>query len=235
MRTIMGIKGRKLSDRFRADKEMITRLDALIACEAAAESQAAEVTSSAPHVKQMRPFADKIENYMARVKEMNIRDWVVREKGYGFGRTLWRILTLLVTFPVFLFGFLTNIIPYWLPAYLARNIKDRQFHSSVKVGLGILVIFPVLYLLETLLVGIFTGPWWIWAAFLVSLLPAGKAALYWTFRWKKTLRGSWFRGQLNRKRRGAVELVELRREIIEKARKLVGAVAITDAATDQAD
>jgi len=230
MRQIMGITGKRLSDRFRADKEMIARLDALIACDEAAETNAAEVTGSAPHVNQMRPFARKVERYLEGVKALNVRDWVVRDKGYGFGRTLWRYLTLLVTFPVFLYGFLTSIIPYWLPVHLVRNIKDRQFHSSVKAGLGILVLFPVWYLLLTLLVGIFTGPWWIWAAFLVSLLPAGKAALYWYFRWKKTVHGSRFRRMLRRKRPEAVELVSLREQIIAKARKLVAAEAVVEKA-----
>jgi 1-acyl-sn-glycerol-3-phosphate acyltransferase len=221
MRGMMGIAGGRLSDRFRADKEMIARLDAVIAAEAEAEAAALADPHAAPFEGRMKPFAKKVEKYLAGVKEQDIRDWVVRDRGYGFLRTLWRLLTLVVTFPVFLYGFLTNIIPYWLPVRLVRGIKDLQFHSSVKAGLGFLFIFPIFYLLMTLLVGIFTGPWWIWAAFLISLLPAGKAALYWYFRWKKTLHGSRFRRQLRRKDPAALELVRLRGEIITEARELV--------------
>jgi 1-acyl-sn-glycerol-3-phosphate acyltransferase len=255
MREILGIRGRKLSDRFRADKEMIARLEALIAAEAAAPEAAAaeaapataaaeaapataEAAPTAPEAaptpppsvsvppertSRMRPLADKVERYMAGVKELNIRDWVVRDRGYGFLRTLWRLLTLVVTFPFFLCGFITSIVPFWLPVRLVRNIKDLQFHSSVKAGLGILFIFPVWYLLLTLLVGIltFSIAWWIWIAFLVSLLPMGKASLYWYFRWKKTCRGSWFAGRLRRRDPAAVELVRLRYEIVEMTRELV--------------
>jgi 1-acyl-sn-glycerol-3-phosphate acyltransferase len=233
MREILGIRGRKLSDRFRADKEMIARLEAVIAAEAASlEAAAAPEAAPAPappaaapgeRSGRMRLLADKVERYMAGVKELNIRDWVVRDRGYGLLRTLWRFLSLVVTFPFFLYGFITNIVPFWLPVRLVRNIKDLQFHSSVKAGLGILFIFPVWYLLLTLLAGIFTFSvaWWIWIAFLVTLLPMGKAALYWYFRWKKSCRGSWFAGRLRRRDPAAVELVRLRNEVVKMTRELV--------------
>jgi hypothetical protein len=243
MRAMLGITGRKLSDRFTADKEMIARLEAVEAEEAeeatkepaaeatateataaeatAAEATAADATAADAPGSRMRPLADMVEKYYAGVDALNIRDWVVRDRGYGFGRTLWRFLTLLVTFPVFLYGFITNIFPFWLPVYLVRNIKDRQFHSSVKVGLGLLVIFPLWYVLVTVAVGIATGPWWIWVAVLVSLFPAGKAALFWYFRWKKSCRGVWFRWQVRRRKPRAVELMQLREEIIAATRELV--------------
>ncbi len=205
MREMLGIEGTKLSDRFRADKEMIDRLHAAI------ETSEAKV----------KEWSQKVETYLKGVEEMRIRDWVVREKGYNAARTLWRYLTLLVTFPFFLYGLVNNAVPYFLPVYLVRNIKDRQFHASVKAGLGMLFIFPFFYALQTLLVGIFTGPWWIWLAYLVTLGPAGKAALYWYFRWKKTVRGSWFRRQLRRGKPGAQELLELRREILTLTDQLV--------------
>ncbi len=169
----------------------------------------------------MRPLADKVEQYMAGVKKLNIRDWVVRDRGYGFMRTIWRFLTLLVTFPLFLYGFITNFLPFWLPTQMVGKIKDRQFHSSVKVALGFLFTFPFFYFLMTLLVGIFTGPWWIWVAFLVSLPFLGRAALYWYFRWKKSCRGSWFARRLRRRDPAAVELVQLREEIVEGTMELV--------------
>ena len=211
MREIMEISGAKLSDRFKADKEMIARIDTAIGKEN-------EVGEGAGRVSKL---SGKVERYLEGVRSMNIREWVVRDKGYGFMRTLWRVLTLIITFPFFLYGFISNALPYFIPVRVVRNMKDRQFHSSVKAGLGILIFFPLFYLLQTILVGIFTGPWWIWAAYLVSLIPLGKAALYWYFRWKKTVRGSWFRGQLRRKKAAAVELVELREEILGLTEEII--------------
>ncbi|MCK5136284.1 MAG: 1-acyl-sn-glycerol-3-phosphate acyltransferase [Bacteroidales bacterium] len=207
MREILEIKGSKLSDRFVADKHMIDCIDRAIEKDE----------------EKVRVLAGKVKSYVEGVESMKIRDWVVRSKGYGFGRSLWRYLTLIVTFPLFLFGFVTNAISYFLPVRMVRNFKDLQFHASVKTGIALLMSFPLSYLLQTLLVGIFTGPWWIWAAYLVSLYPMGKIALYWYFRWKKTVRGSWFRRQLRGKNGAAVELVKLREEIVGLTEEIIGA------------
>ncbi len=169
----------------------------------------------------MKPLAEKVEKYVAAVKDMNIRDWVVRDKGIGVMKSLVRKAGLILTFPLFLYGFLTNIIPFWLPAHMARNIKDRQFRSSIKAGLGILVIFPLWYFIMTLLVMIFTGPWWIWVLFLATLFPMGKFALRWYFWWKKTIRGSWFARRLRHGDAAAGELVKLREEIIEMTKEAI--------------
>jgi len=205
MREILGIEGSKHSDRFVADKEIIARL------EAAASTDA----------EQVRPLAEAVKQYMAGVEKLNVRDWVVRDKGYGFLRTLWRYLTLIVTLPVFLFGFITNIIPYHLPVRMVRNIKDLQFHSSVKAGLGFLLVFPVTYLVLTVLVAIFTHHWWIPVIFLVSLLPMGMLALTWYLRLKKTQRGGWFARQLRSSNPSALDLVKQREEVIKLTNDLV--------------
>ena len=127
-----------------------------------------------------------------------------------------------MTFPMFLYGFINSAIPYFVPVRLARSIKDRQFHSSVKAGLAILITFPLMHGLQTLLVGIFTEPWWIWVAYMVSLFPMGKFALAWYGAWKKTMRGSWFRRQLHSKNVEAWRLLELRNKIVQKTWKLIG-------------
>ena len=205
MREIMKIDGAKLKDKFVADKEMIRRLDKKLDTNEEAMTQ----------------ISEKINIYNKGVDTLKVRDWVVRDKGYGFMRTLWRYLTLLITFPVFLYGLINNLIVYFLPVRLVRGIKDMQFHSSVKAGLSMLVVFPLFYALQTLLVGIFTGPWWIWVAYLISLYPSGKAALYWYFRWKKTNKGFGFRLKLNRGNKLANKLVTLRQEIIFDTEKLI--------------
>jgi len=206
MRETMGITGKKLIDKFAADKELIARIDAQIEKDP----------------EPMRELAAKVNKYVSGVKEQGIRDWVVRDRGYGMIRTIWRYLSLILTFPVFLAGFIPNALPYLLPGYLVRNVKDLQFHSSLKSGLGFLLLFPLVYFLETLAFGLISGfPWWAWIAFLVVLLPMGKVALIWYLRWKKTVRGAWFRRQLSRRKPGALELVELRKEIIEETTQLV--------------
>jgi len=207
MREIMGINGTKLSDKFRADKEFITRINVLIEKDP----------------ETVRSLAGIVDEYTSGMKEMRVRDWVVRDRGYGFARTYWRYLTLIITLPFFLIGFITNAIPYLLPGYLVRKVKDLQFHSSLKAGLGILLLFPLVYLIETLAFGFISGfPLWAWLAFLVSLLPMGRIALTWYLRLKKTLRGGKFRRQLHWKNPEPWKLMELRNRIIRKTWELLG-------------
>jgi 1-acyl-sn-glycerol-3-phosphate acyltransferase len=210
MRTTLGIEGNRLSDRFEADKAFICRIEALM------------LTGTEEQKSGIDDLANLAVKYQKGLEKMNLRDWVVEERGYPFFRTLWRLLWLLLSFPVFLYGFINSAIPYFLPVRLVRGIKDRQFHASVKAGLGILVFFPVMHGLQTLLVGIFTGPWWIWVAYMLSLFPTGKFALAWYGAWKKTMRGSWYRRQLRRKRQEAWKLAEWRTQIIQKTWKLIG-------------
>jgi 1-acyl-sn-glycerol-3-phosphate acyltransferase len=206
MRKFMGIRGRKLIDKFVADKELISRIDVLI--EKDPES--------------LRDLALKVDHYVTGLKEQRIRDWVVRDRGYGMVRSFWRILYLIVTFPLFLVGFITNVIPYLLPVYLVRNVKDLQFHSSLKSGLGFLLLFPLFYFLETLAFGLYSGfPWWAWIAFLVALLPLGHVALTWYLQCKKTIRGFWFRRRLCRNRPEALQLVGQRKIIIDRTTQLL--------------
>jgi hypothetical protein len=202
----MGISGKKLIDKFVADKELIARIDTLIEKDP----------------EPLRELAARVDRYVKCMKEQRVRDWVIRDRGYTLVRTLWRYLSLILTFPIFLAGFITSAVPYLLPAHLVRNVKDLQFHSSLKAGLGFLFLFPLVYLIETVAFGLISGfPWWAWIAFAVILLPMGKVALTWYLRWKKTVRGAWFRRQLRRRKPEAWELVELRKEIIGETTQLV--------------
>jgi len=205
MRAELGITGDKLSDRFKADKEMIARLDKVLV-----EDE-----------EKIKGLDKLVSEYSQGLKQENIRDWVVRDNGYAAGRTLWRWLSLILTFPVFLYGFVNNALAYFTPVYLTRNIKDLQFHSSVKAGAGILLVFPILYGLQTLIVALIFHTWWIWLAYLLLLFPTGRAALEWYLRFKKTLKGGAFGRRFRSGKQEASRLVELRKKIISEMNVLV--------------
>ena len=210
MRTTLGIGGWKLSQRFQADKEIISRLEALT------EKGTEEEKSG------LDALSELAEQYKSAVEKLKVRDWVVRDRGYSFIRTVWRFIWLMLSFPLFLYGFVNNAIPYLVPVRLAKRIKDRQFRSSVKMGLGVLVTFPVMHGIQILLVSIFTGPGWIWVAYGASLFLMGKVALAWYIAMKKTIRGGMFRRKLAYRNPEAWNLVELRSRIIQDTWKLIG-------------
>ncbi len=205
MREIMGIQGKKLRDKFAADKEMIARLDKVL------EEDEAKI----------KAISAKVVPYFETVNKDNIRDWVVKKQGFGLLGTIWRFLLLVVTLPVFLYGFINNFLVYLLPVKMTNGIKDKQFISSVKVGVTMLVVLPFFYALQTLLVGLFTPYWWIWVAYLITLYPMGKLALLWYFLWKKTARGGWFGFKFRSGNKEILDLVRTRAEIIEMTETIV--------------
>lgn len=72
-----------------------------------------------------------------------------------------RFLSLLVTFPVFAFGFLTNALPTFLPVWIRKKLKVEYegFYSSVHFGLGIL-LFPLFYIVQAILFNCLFSPNW---------------------------------------------------------------------------
>lgn len=205
---LLGIEGRKLNDKFKADKVMIDRLDKVL-------------VSDEPKIKALK---EKVEAYFAKVTQLKIRDWVVKNKGYSLILTCWRFLTLLLTIPVFIYGFINNALMYFIPVRMVRKVKDIQFHSSIKAGASILMVVPLTYGLQTILVALFTEGWYIWTAYLLTLYPLGRLALLWYLRFKKTYKGAWFGILYRRGKKGSRELVELRKEIVEATEQLIAKI-----------
>ena len=77
------------------------------------------------------------------------------------------ILTL-AGLPLFIYGFINNIVAYFLPRRITRMFKDKQFHSSVKFLWGALVV-PLIYFLQAVIVWIVFGKAWIAGAYLLTL------------------------------------------------------------------
>jgi 1-acyl-sn-glycerol-3-phosphate acyltransferase len=206
MREILEIKGKSLNDKFRADKEMIARLDKSL------EKESSKIES----LKQ------KVELYFEKIKNQKIRDWIVKCKGYSLGRSIWRYFTLLITLPIFIYGFINNFLMYFLPVRMVKNVKDIQFHSSIKAGAGMLLTAPLSYGIQTILVALFTEGWYIWLGYLITVYPMGKLALIWYLRFKKTFRGSIFGVQYRKGKMEALEIVKLREAIINETEELIG-------------
>lgn len=94
---------------------------------------------------------------------------------------LFDLLNLGLGLPVWLYGVLTNYLPYTLPSRVARRAtKDVEFIAAIMMGVG-MVTFPLAYGLETWLVQRFLAhDWRLSLLFLLSLPLAGFYALsYW--------------------------------------------------------
>jgi len=100
-------------------------------------------------------------------------------------------LYFLLFLPVFIYGFLINYIPYIIPQQYARKkLKQTIFHSSAQYVLG-LIIFPIYYLILTLIIYQLLGSLFSALVFLISFPIAGHIAFYYWFdlrKWRSVLR-----------------------------------------------
>ncbi len=197
MRNRMGIFKSSHYYRFLADKEIIRVLD----------------QNFTLNPELIKSLSVKVNEYAVGLKKLNLRNWVFDKKGYSTPRVLSLSFLLILFVPLFLFGWLNNIIPYTIPQRKIRNVKDPQFHSSFKFALAF-VIFPVYYAIIGVAVRIISGSGWIpWAYITVSVL-AGYFALYYSFIYKKLRSALRYLNLLRRSDPEILNLISLHNSII---------------------
>jgi len=119
----------------------------------------------------LKEFEQKITYYLKELKVLKIRDTQVRTSSISF-RFIWTMLYFIAGFPLFLYGFITNILPYKLAAFISSKILIREdFVGSIKLAVGMLV-FLLLYGVEAFVFGAFTNVLW-GVLFCISLYPIG--------------------------------------------------------------
>jgi len=174
MRNRMGITDTSLAGRFAADKKMIEILDRHL--------------KKSP--KDIFRLNQQMEEYLNLLKQNNFRDWVIEKAKFSPFIILAELIPAVVLLPVFVYGFILNILPYYIPVYIAKKkAKDPQFISTIKF-VSALILFPITYLLW-LIPGIIVLPGiWFKLAFIVSMPLSGYAAFkYYIFLkklWAKT-------------------------------------------------
>ena len=94
----------------------------------------------------------------------------------GFFKLLVRFCGALLSFPLLVAGFLTCVLPYALPrVLLTRKVKDPAFKSTFIFVSGLL-LFPIFFLLESLIIGTLTGSFVAAVVSFVAMPFAGKLA-----------------------------------------------------------
>ncbi|MCB0837934.1 MAG: 1-acyl-sn-glycerol-3-phosphate acyltransferase [Bacteroidetes bacterium] len=76
-------------------------------------------------------------------------------------RKFFNVISLFLFFPLYFLGVITNYLPYWLPARIAGAITDEiEYRAPIMMVSGIF-LFPLFYLVETLLFHHFLAlhPW----------------------------------------------------------------------------
>ncbi len=105
----------------------------------------------------------KVVDYTEKLKSSGLKDEnLARKLDWGF----LRYFVIVAGFPLFLAGYISNLIPFIVPrAICDKLIRDRRFYSSVYISSGTvlyLIYFPVLLILAFVFAG--------WTGFLPGLL-----------------------------------------------------------------
>ena len=138
----------------------------------------------AAHPQKAGELERQVKYYLRGLDVLKLRPWLFNRKRYLWLSLLPEFIMVLLFFPLFLYGLVNNALPFFLPVLPTRKVRDPQFWSSIKNGLA-LVAFPLFYLIQTLLVAVFTHEAWMPWVYLVSLPLSGFLAYRWYVWWKK--------------------------------------------------
>ena len=111
-------------------------------------------TLSETDQKKLELLKSKVSEYHKILGKNNIKDEnIARKLDYGF----LRYFALIAGFPLYIAGYLANLIPYVVPKLICNNtIKDVRFYSSVYIATGTilyLIYFPFVMILSVSLLG----------------------------------------------------------------------------------
>jgi 1-acyl-sn-glycerol-3-phosphate acyltransferase len=161
----------------------------------------------------MISLKEKVSTYFQHLASINLRDWVL-EKNQSFLSNIIKSLLLIIGFPLFLYGFIHNFIPFKIPTLATKNIKDRNFHSSLHFIIGhflaffyyIILFFVSVLISRSYLAGL---------AYLLSLPLSGIFAFEY-YKWFIKLKACWrFHFRRNWDDDVLKSLMQTRNEIIE--------------------
>ncbi len=137
---ILDLDSGSLYDTFKAQKQVVAVLEDF----------------ELSHPGEFSTLALKTGLFLNRIKDMKLDPGLLQKKQVSGVALAGRLLFLIVTAPLFLYGFLNNFLPYYLPMMAAKKVRDPQFRSSFKFVLS-LFLFPIFYLIQVLAAGSFIG------------------------------------------------------------------------------
>lgn len=167
----LNLNPRKLYDGFKVDKKLIAGIEKV--------------------EKEKPETVEKMNNLMSEfltvLKKERFSDKEVRKNNVTLLKLLCSSLVLTLFAPIFLFGFTVNALQYFIPVKVAGIMKDRQFHSSFKFVLTML-LFPLFYLIETGIFYAFSQNWRHTLIFFVLLPVSAVLSWQWFRLYRKTKR-----------------------------------------------
>ncbi|MFO8234896.1 MAG: lysophospholipid acyltransferase family protein [Bacteroidales bacterium] len=196
MQEYLNLPDLKQPNKFKADKKLIE------ICES--------IYSSSP---------EKLEKLSLVVKEYseNLRAEKLNHKEIINGippvyKILLETLFVILLFPVYIYGWINNLLSYFPAHSLSKKMKDPQFISSIKYGVGI-ITFPLFYLLQTILVYHLTNNILLSLIYLISIPLTGLLAFKYLKFFKRLKEKLRMRNFIRKKPKAYHKILILHRQI----------------------
>ena len=162
-------------------------------------------------------FREKLNEYIDLLKQLDIRDEFldpVRQEKRGWGKTK-TILFLVIGSPLFIWGIITNYIPYILPRVLVEiTNKDQSEEASWKLIYGF-IFFVFYYAVLITFIWKLTQNIFLTILFISSLIPSGDFALYYSKNINKYKQHVKFLSIFYKKRSLIFEIIQRRIELLQ--------------------
>jgi 1-acyl-sn-glycerol-3-phosphate acyltransferase len=170
--------------------------------------------------KQLLALKQDLDQYHAETKKFKLRDQQISNPFSNPVSLFIKSCISLILLPLHLYGMILNYLPYRIPIYLTRKIKDPHFISSIRWGTGILTFIPW-HLLTIILSFIIFNQFLLGLVFIISLPLTGIFTFY-HYKHLKKLRADFRWMWMRYNQRAEFEgMMKKRSEIIVKIQELI--------------
>jgi 1-acyl-sn-glycerol-3-phosphate acyltransferase len=111
------------------------------------------------HPDRFTALMGNMQQYLELLKQTGLNSWAVNRKVSGIKMVI-HLLTSILLLPIFLFGYLNNLLPSWLSKHFAQKVDDPMMHSTFLYGIGIFV-FPIWYIILLVVASLVSHHFWI--------------------------------------------------------------------------
>jgi hypothetical protein len=114
----------------------------------------------------------KMASYNSLLSELRLRTWVLNSDGEKCLALAKKAVLCLFGVSVLIYGFLNNVVAYYVASSVSRSAKDPQFRSSLKFLSGVFLV-PVISLVQALVLFYYCRSPILCAIYLVSIYLSG--------------------------------------------------------------
>lgn len=122
---------------------------------------------------------EKTAGYFSWLEKTKTRDWVVKKKAEGKlsgANVFFTYFFFVLVSPIWLFGVITNYVPYKVPYLIAQKIvKQKEWHASVNGTIAVF-LWQFYWLLQSLVVALVFRNWYVLGAFMLLVPITGMLA-----------------------------------------------------------